>query len=348
MKILVTGAGGFIGGHLVRRLLTDGHLVLATDIKPAEEWWQCHPGAENVPEIDLRDPSVCRLLVGDRWMIAYRPDWVFHLAANMGGMGHISKYHAEIIRDNTLIDINMIEAARQVGVSRFLYSSSACVYPVEKQEMSNLLYYSEGLVGFGGIDSEPVAPAPLVEEDAYPANPQGAYGWQKLHTEHLCKFYLAADWLNTKIVRFHNTYGPYGSWNDGREKAPAALCRKIAEANIMGNPNVEVWGDGTAVRTYMHVDDCVEGLLRLMKSDYSGPFNLGRDRPVTVDELADAIAEIAGIEIEKVHIEGPVGVQWRNSDNTRCREFFEWEPSIPIEDGLVGTYEWIEEQVLNA
>jgi len=244
----------------------------------------------------------------------------------MGGMGHISTAHAPIIRDNTMINVNTIEAAREQGVKKYLFSSSACVYPriLQKDDCSRS----------------------LKEEDAYPADPAEAYGWEKLHGEHLSHYYRTAKWLDTKIVRFHNVYGPEGSWRGGREKAPAALCRKVAIAKLSGNPVVEIWGDGQQRRSFMYIEDCLEGMMRLMKSDFPGPLNLGRDRVVTIDELVDIIADIAGIKVEKKYIEGPQGVRFRNSDNSLCKEILGWTPGIPLEEGLVPTYQWIKRQVI--
>lgn len=320
-NVLVTGAGGFIGTHLVRRLKKDGHWVCGMDLKKPE-WSDSE--ADEFQIVDLRTYDALNAAL---YFMDKKPDWVFALAADMGGMGFITTKDAEIIRNNTMISINSIEAARIHGVERYLYSSSACVYPMYRQT---------------------TASAPLAEYHVYPAQPQHSYGWEKLHTEHLCKYYREAGWLDTKIVRFHNTYGPEGAWRGGREKAPAALCRKIAVAKLTGNPEVEIWGDGKAIRSYTYIDDCVEGLIRLMQSDFSGPMNLGRDRTVSVDELADLIADIAGISIKKVHVPGPQGVRWRNSDNSLCKAKLGWVPRIPLEKGLVPTYKWIEEQVMLA
>jgi nucleoside-diphosphate-sugar epimerase len=250
---------------------------------------------------------------------------VYALAADMGGMGFISSHHAQILHNNTLINFHTLEAARLNEVKRYLYTSSACIYPEYLQTNTDV--------------------TPLKEEDAYPAQPQDAYGWEKLLTERICQHYSEDYGLETRIVRFHNIFGPYGTWEGGREKAPAALCRKIAMAKLTGESEIEIWGDGEQTRSFCFVDDCVQGIYRLMGSDYSWPLNLGQDRLVTINELADIIAEIAGIHIVKRHISGPQGVRGRNSDNTRLREVLHWEPEISLEEGLARTYLWIEAQV---
>ena len=311
----MTGAGGFIGHHLVKDLTRRGNWVRGVDLKPPEY----EPSAADEFQIgDLR-----------RWEDAVAAcagvDEVYALAADMGGMGFISAHHAQILHNNSLINLHTLEAARQSGVRRYLYTSSACVYPEYRQSETNI--------------------APLREEDAYPAQPQDAYGWEKLLTERLCAHYRDDYGLRTRIVRFHNIFGPLGTWTGGREKAPAALCRKIALARLTGNPEVEIWGDGEQTRSFCYIDDCLEGLRRLMDSDYSEPLNLGQDRMVTINELADIIASIAGVSIRKVHVPGPQGVRGRNSDNTRLREVLGWQPAISLEEGLAHTYAWIETQV---
>lgn len=315
-RVLVTGSTGFIGGHLTKRLKEDGYWVRGVDIQPVREWDTSV--ADQFFQFDLRNLGLAKAATKDI-------DWVFGLASNMGGMGHIAVAHAPIIRDNTMINVNMIEAARENRVEKYLFSSSACVYPRILQ----------------GDDCS----RPLKEEDAYPADCPEAYGWEKLHAEHLCHYYRIAEWLDTKIVRLHNVFGPKGTWRGGREKAPAALCRKVAVAKLSGNPIVEIWGDGQQKRSFMYVDDCIEGMLRLMESDFPGPLNLGRDRVVTIDKLVDIIADIAGIKVEKKYVKGPQGVRSRNSDNSLCEEVLGWVPSTLLVKGLTVTYQWIFKQV---
>jgi nucleoside-diphosphate-sugar epimerase len=252
-------------------------------------------------------------------------DEVYALAADMGGMGFISAHHAEILHNNSLINIHTLEAARQNGVSRYLYTSSACVYPEYLQDRTDVV--------------------PLEEEDAYPAQPQDAYGWEKLVTERLCLHYAEDYGLETRIVRFHNIFGPYGTWDGGREKAPAAICRKVARARLRGSAEIEIWGDGEQTRSFCYIDDCVAGLYKLMRSDYREPLNLGQDRMVTINDLVDIICETAGVQFAKRHVDGPQGVRGRNSDNDRLRQVLGWEPQVSLEDGLARTYAWIEEQV---
>ncbi|MBA2605671.1 MAG: NAD-dependent epimerase/dehydratase family protein [Acidobacteria bacterium] len=315
IKVLVTGAGGFIGSHLVKYLKKKGFWVRGVDIKYPEF---VNSEADEFEILDLRRWDNC--LQATR-----NTEEVYALAADMGGMGFISNHHAQILYNNSLINLHTLEAARTNGVKRYLYTSSACIYPEYLQEDTNV--------------------TPLKEEDAYPAQPQDAYGWEKLVSEILCRHYRNDYGIETRTVRFHNIFGENGTWEGGREKAPAAMCRKIAEAKITGKNSIEIWGDGEQTRSFCYIDDCVEGIYRLMRSDFYEPLNLGQDRMVTINQLADIIAEISGIIITKKHIEGPQGVRGRNSDNTKLREVLGWEPEITLEDGLKTTYRWIEEQV---
>jgi len=314
-RVLVTGAGGFIGSHLVDYLKKKGYWVRGVDLKYPEF---SPTSADEFLIGDLRQREAADIATREM-------EEVYALAADMGGMGFISSHHARILYNNALINLNTIEAARENGVSRYLYTSSACIYPEHLQTDADV--------------------KPLKESDAYPAMPQDAYGWEKLISERLAIHYREDYGLETRIVRFHNIFGEKGTWQGGREKAPAALCRKIAHAKLTGNHEIEIWGDGEQTRSFCYINDCVEGLYRLMKSDFHEPINLGQDRMVSINELADIIAKIAGIEVRKIHVEGPQGVRGRNSDNTLLREVLNWEPQISLEEGLEKTYSWIEEQV---
>ena len=316
-RVLVTGAGGFIGHHLTNYLVQHGYFVRGVDLKTpeyaptrADEFWL----------LDLR-----------RWENTLRAtegiDEVYNLAANMGGIGFIESHKAEIMRDSALINLHMLEAARVHGARRFLFSSSACVYP-------------------GYLQRSPEV-TPLKEDDTYPADPEDGYGWEKLFIERQCRHYHEDFGLETRIVRFHNIYGELGTYDGGREKSPAAICRKVALAEDGGT--IVVWGDGQQTRSYCHVDDCVEGIYRLMRSSHPDPINLGQDRMVTINQLVDIVAKIAGKRIYRSHdLTKPVGVRGRNSDNTRLRAVLGWEPSISLEEGLARTYAWIEEELIAA
>jgi nucleoside-diphosphate-sugar epimerase len=316
-KVLVTGAGGFIGHHLVTTLKQQGHWVRGVDVKAPE----FRPtDADEFLLLDLRRRENCLQATGD-------VDEVYALAADMGGMGFISTHHAQILHNNALINLHTLDAARENKVHRYLYTSSACVYPEFLQTTTDVI--------------------PLKEEDAYPAQPQDAYGWEKLIAERLCLHYREDYGMETRIVRFHNIFGPLGTWEGGREKAPAALCRKVAVAKLTGNPEIEIWGDGEQTRSFCYIDDCVTGLWKLMTSDYAEPLNLGQDRMVTINQLADMVADLAGVRVVKKHVSGPQGVRGRNSDNSRVRQVLSWEPMVSLEEGLVRTYEWIEKQVVH-
>jgi GDP-D-mannose 3',5'-epimerase len=314
-RALVTGAGGFIGHHLVKYLKERGYWVRGADLKNPE---YSATAADEFGILDLRRWENC--LEATRGV-----DEVYALAADMGGMGFISAHHALILHNNALINLHTLDAARENGVRRYLYTSSACVYPEFMQTEANV--------------------TPLKEQDAYPAQPQDAYGWEKLISERLCLHYAEDYGMETRIVRFHNIFGPLGTWDGGREKAPAAMCRKIAMARLSGNPEIEIWGDGEQTRSFCYIDDCLEGIYRLMRSDFREPINLGQDRMVTINQLAEMVAGTAGTKIVRKHIQGPMGVRGRNSDNTLLRKVLQWEPSISLEQGLAVTYAWIEGQV---
>lgn len=317
-KFLVTGAGGFIGHHLVRFLKKNGCWVRGADIKYPE--FSPRDEADEFLLLDLRDFRNCIEAVKGI-------DKVYTLAANMGGIGFITTVKADVVRDNILINTNMAEASRFMGVKRLFFSSSACIYPAYKQRETNVI--------------------PLKESDAYPADCEDGYGWEKLLSERMYKNFSEDHGLEVRIVRYHNIYGPEGTYEGGREKAPAALSKKIVLAK--DGEEIEIWGDGKQTRSFCYIDDCLEGTYRLMESDFSEPLNIGSDRLVTVDELVDIIAGIAGKKIGKKHLlDKPQGVRGRNSDNTLCKQILNWEPKITLEEGLDKTYKWIEKQVHHA
>ena len=317
-RILVTGAGGFIGHHLVKRLKADGHWVRGADIKLPE--YEPSP-ADEFEQLDLREFQNC--LLATRGGI----DQVYNLAADMGGIGYITAYVADISRNNILINAHMLEASRKNSVQRFLFSSSACVYAHSKQTSADV--------------------KPLAEEDAYPAEPEPGYGWEKLFAEELCKYYMKDHGMHTFSVRFHNVYGPLGTYEGGKEKAPAAISRKVALAP--DGSEIEIWGDGEQTRSFMYIDDCVEGLVRLMASGYHEPLNLGTTELVTINELVDLVCKVADKKLSKRHdLSKPQGVRGRNSDNTRLYKVLGWEPTISLEDGLKVSYKWIESELRRA
>jgi nucleoside-diphosphate-sugar epimerase len=316
-RVLVTGAAGFVGHHLVRHLVSLGYWVRAVDLHPPA--FEATPAHEFAP-LDLRLWGACQRATQDA-------DEVYHLAADMGGIGYITAYHAEIARNNVLMNTHMLEAARLNRARRFFFASSACIYPQYRQTAPDVI--------------------PLKEEDAHPADPEEGYGWEKLFTEKLCQYYREDFGIETRVARFHNIYGPLGTYEGGKEKAPAAICRKVALAH--DGDEIDIWGDGQQTRSFMYVDDCVEGICRLMRSGHRDPLNLGTDRLVTVDELVDVVCRIAGKRLIKRHDPSqPQGVRGRNSDNTRLRQVLGWEPSVSLEEGLGLTYRWIEGELRRA
>ena len=315
--IVVAGAGGFIGGHLIADLLARGYSNLrGIDIKPFEEWYQVFDGVENV-QADLQDRSACRIACADAAE-------VYNLAADMGGMGFIENNKA-LCMLSVLINTHLLMEAKEAGVERFFFSSSACVYNADKQRDTNVVA--------------------LKEEDAYPAMAEDGYGWEKLFSERMCRHFREDFGLETRVARFHNVYGPNGTWDGGREKAPAAVCRKVIHALETGGEEIEIWGDGQQTRSFMYIDDCLFGIDRIMHSDILEPINLGSNELVTINQLVDIAEDIAGIKLKRRYkLDAPKGVNGRNSDNTRIRQYLDWEPSIRLRDGMAKTYAWIREQ----
>ncbi len=317
-KVVVCGAGGFIGGHLVQSLFAAGvRSVRAVDAKPLHAWYQVVHDAENLV-LDLKDKDSC-------YTAAAGTESVFQLAADMGGMGFIENNKA-LCMLSVLTNTHMLMAARDSGVQRFFYSSSACVYNGEKQKNADV--------------------TPLKEEDAYPALPEDGYGWEKLFSERMCRHFEEDFGLQCRVARYHNVYGPLGTWTGGREKAPAAICRKVIEAKRSGIDEIEIWGDGKQTRSFMYIDDCTQGTLAIMESDIREPINLGSSELVTIDQLVDITEAIAGVKLRRSYnLSAPKGVNGRNSDNTKIQQYLGWEPSIRLKDGMARTYAWIEEQM---
>jgi GDP-D-mannose 3', 5'-epimerase len=316
-EVVVTGAGGFIGGHLVAALLQDGCAVRAVDAKPLEEWYQLLDEAENLVA-DLRVAGDC-----DR-VVAGASD-VYNLAADMGGMGFIETNRA-LCMLSVLINTHLLQSSLRHAVGRYFYSSSACVYAADRQTTPDV--------------------TPLKETDAYPADPEDGYGWEKLFSERMCRHFTEDFGIVTRVARYHNVYGPHGTWTGGREKAPAAICRKVAEAKVSGRHEIEIWGDGEQTRSFMYIDDCVEGSLKIMASDIDEPINLGSTEGVTINRLVDLVEDIAGIKLERhYNLGAPKGVRGRNSDNTMILDRLGWEPQITLRDGLEQTYRWVYDHV---
>ena len=315
-RILVAGGGGFIGGALAKTLLERGHEVVVADIKPFEKWYQYQDAAENHC-LNLEEKDAC-------FKVSEGCDAVYNLACNMGGMGFIENNRA-LCMLSVLINTHMLMAAKENGVKQYLYSSSACVYAAGKQTNTSV--------------------TALKEEDAYPAMPEDGYGWEKLFSERMCKHFEEDYGMNVRVVRFHNVYGPFGTWDGGREKAPAALCRKVINAIATGDMNIEIWGDGEQTRSFMYIDDCITGLDRLMESNFSDPINLGRSELVSINQTLDMVEEIAGVKLKRhYNLNAPQGVRGRNSDNTLIKKELGWEPEIDLKTGLAKTYAWIKDQ----
>jgi GDP-D-mannose 3',5'-epimerase len=318
-RVAVYGGGGFIGGHLVKSLLAQGiNVVRSVDIKPRAEWYQESAGIENLV-LDLQERAACDQAVQD-------VDVVFNLAADMGGMGFIENNKA-LCMLSVLINTHLLLASRAAGIERFFFSSSACVYNGDKQK-----------------DEHVVA---LKEEDAYPALPEDGYGWEKLFSERMCRHFEEDFGLQCRVARFHNVYGPLGTYMGGREKAPAAICRKVIEAKSSGKHEIEIWGDGHQTRSFMYIDDCLKGTQAILESDIREPINLGSSELVTINELVDIVEDIAHIKLKRTYnLAAPKGVNGRNSDNTKIQQYLGWEPSIRLRDGMALTYEWIESEML--
>ena len=320
-KILIVGAGGFIGGHLVKRLLDDGNSIVATDIKPREYWFQEFEKVENHFSMDMKDIGNCR-------KVAKNIDYVFNMACNMGGMGFIENNKAECMQ-SVLINTNLLISCKESSVERYFFSSSACAYNKTKQQD----VFIEG----------------LRETDAYPADPEDGYGWEKLFSERMCRHFMEDYGLQVRVARYHNIYGPFGTYDGGREKAPAALCRKIIKAKKNNKNEIEVWGDGMQTRTFLYVDDCIEGTLRLFESDYSGPVNIGSDEQVSINQMIEIIEGISGVKkLNRIYqLDKPKGVRGRSSNNDLVKKILNWSYKIKLREGLKKTYNWISSEINN-
>ena len=319
-KILICGGGGFIGGHLAADLIKTGHQVTVVDVKPLEQWYQVHQEADNDSNCDLNLRGNCFHHVAGK-------DVVINLAANMGGMGFIENNKA-LCMLSVLINTHLLEAAKVFDIKRFFYASSACVYNADKQKEKNVDTF-------------------LKEEDAYPAMPEDGYGWEKLFSERMCRHFREDFGLPTRVARFHNVYGPYGTYAGGREKAPAAICRKVIEAKLSGKHEIEIWGDGQQTRSFMYIDDCVKGIKMITDSKFVDPINLGSSEGVTINQLVDTVENIASIKLKRnYNLNAPKGVAGRNSDNTLIKKVFGWEPDTKLAVGLEKTYKWIYDQMV--
>jgi nucleoside-diphosphate-sugar epimerase len=319
-RIVVCGAGGFIGGHLVAELLRQGHhAIRAVDLKPFDDWYQHFPKVENL-QLDLQGKEACETALRDAQV-------VYNLAADMGGMGFIENNRA-LCMLSVLINTHLLMAAKKFGIQRFFYASSACVYAADKQT-------SEDVIA-------------LKEADAYPAMPEDGYGWEKLFSERMCRHFREDFGITTRVARFHNVYGPDGTWTGGREKAPAAVCRKVIEAKLSGHHQIEIWGDGKQTRSFMYIDDCLKGVQSILNSDILEPINLGSNELVTINGLVDMVEDIAGIKLKRTYnLKAPKGVNGRNSDNTLIKKYLGWEPGVRLRDGMEKTYHWIYDQIVS-
>ena len=320
-KILVVGAGGFIGGHLVNKLIKDGNFIIAADIKPREHWFQEFEKAKNYYSTDMKEIENCRKVVKN-------VDYVFNMACNMGGMGFIENNKAECMQ-SVLINTNLLIACKEFGIKKYFFSSSACAYNQSIQQE----VFIEG----------------LKEDDAYPADPEDGYGWEKLFSERMCRHFMEDYGIQVRIARYHNIYGPYGTYDGGREKAPAALCRKIIKAKKESKNEIEVWGDGMQTRTFLYVDDCIEGTLRLFESDYSDPVNIGSDEQVSINQMIEIIEGISGLKkLKKIYqLDKPKGVRGRSSNNDLVKKVLNWSYKIKLKEGLEKTYNWISSEINN-